>query len=639
MSANKLQSLKEIFNKKIFRIPDFQRGYSWQKPQLEAFWEDLDDLTEGRAHYTGGLTVQAIKNVDEYDSWLVKDEKFEAFYVIDGQQRLTTSIILINEILNKLFDKEHIISKEKLVWQEQFLFKKYNEYSISYIFGYESDDPSNEFFKTEILKQESSSKIDKRDTLYTTNLAEAKNFFYEKLKDLDGDKLQNILEKLTEQFKFNFSEINDEFDIHVMFETMNNRGKPLSNLELLKNRLIYLSTFLSDEKEKKDLNKEINDRWKAIYEYLGKNKDNPMDDDDFLYHHWIMYFRYNRNEASAYAKYLLGKHFTAKNIRNNEISFKEIHEYIRSLSQSVEYWFYLYNPERSNYSDETKLWIQKLNRLGMRAFPPLLMATMIQYSKKKCSGKQFLALLKSAERFNFLVFSLSNRNSNTKNNYFYDLAHQLYKEEWNIENVIEAIEYQTDGTAEDGTYMGWVDIDRFDNDIKELFEKRDGFYSWRGLKYFLFEYELYLQENYKEKIEKVVGWEYASIEHIYPKTPEKGEWEAMSKYRKAKRAFLLNTLGNLLLIDQSKNSSLQNNSFRDKVKGKNKKVGYRYGSYSEIEVASYRDWTPKELKNRGIKMLKFLEERWNINVKDWEIKYDELLKLDFLNKKSEDKQN
>ena len=75
---------------------------------------------------------------------------------------------------------------------------------------------------------------------------------------------------------------------------MNNRGKPLSNLELLKNRLIYLSTLLDiDESIRMRLRKDINETWKTIYEYLGKNKNNTMDDDEFLRNHWIMYFKYD----------------------------------------------------------------------------------------------------------------------------------------------------------------------------------------------------------------------------------------------------------------------------------------------------------------------------------------------------------
>ena len=57
MADNKLQSLSEIFNESIFRIPDFQRGYSWELSHLEDFWEDIEILKEDGVHYTGKLAL------------------------------------------------------------------------------------------------------------------------------------------------------------------------------------------------------------------------------------------------------------------------------------------------------------------------------------------------------------------------------------------------------------------------------------------------------------------------------------------------------------------------------------------------------------------------------------------------------
>ena len=55
MSDTKLLSLSEIFNNKIFRIPDFQRGYSWEERQLDDFWEDIQNLSPNKIHYIGLL--------------------------------------------------------------------------------------------------------------------------------------------------------------------------------------------------------------------------------------------------------------------------------------------------------------------------------------------------------------------------------------------------------------------------------------------------------------------------------------------------------------------------------------------------------------------------------------------------------
>ena len=69
-------SLDEIFVKKIFRIPDYQRGYAWQTEHLKAFWDDLINLSSSRSHYTGVLTLKQIpghdiaKNTKSFGLWM-----------------------------------------------------------------------------------------------------------------------------------------------------------------------------------------------------------------------------------------------------------------------------------------------------------------------------------------------------------------------------------------------------------------------------------------------------------------------------------------------------------------------------------------------------------------------------------------
>jgi uncharacterized protein with ParB-like and HNH nuclease domain len=96
------------------------------------------------------------------------------------------------------------------------------------------------------------------------------------------DSKENIYQKLTQNLLFNIYTISTDIDVFVAFETMNNRGKLLSYLELLKNRLIYLSTkFDVDDCDKEKLRRSINETWKSMYHYLGKNKSKPLDDDLF----------------------------------------------------------------------------------------------------------------------------------------------------------------------------------------------------------------------------------------------------------------------------------------------------------------------------------------------------------------------
>ena len=636
MSDSKLQSLSEIFNNRIFRIPDFQRGYSWEERQLDDFWEDLQNLHPNKIHYIGLLTVEPINNSDiqnvekwKDDLWLLK-KGMTAYYVIDGQQRLTTLIILLHEILRTFSEDEGINFGSKSEWTERFLYRSFNQIYKSFVFGYEKDNPSDEFFKTRILEQESSATDKYPETLYTANLMFAKEYFAKKLKNLSRERKEEIFDKAVNKLKFNYYEIDDSLDIYVTFETMNNRGKDLSHLELLKNRLIYLSTLLHESDDTKSrLRKDINETWKTVYEYLGKNKENPLDDDVFLFNHWIMYYTYDRSQSDVYADFLLKRKFTAKNVLNGLLTINDIKDYIDSLAKCVKKWYYIYNIEQSDYSERIKEQIQKLDRVGMGAFPPMIMAVFTKESREDLIWD----FLDACERFNFLVFAISHRSSNTQNSNIYRMTREYYMGDTDIVTITANIDFLTDGEDEN-YYRGWFDLERFRNHIKELFLKndKDGFYSWNGLRYFLYEYELFLQNNANTK----VRWEDFSkrskedtIEHIFPQSATSEYWkEHFGHLKPSEKRLYLNSLGNLLLLSRSKNSKLQNFDFERKKCLKNKDgkdIGYYNGSYSEIEVSKQTEWTPEQIKERGLLMLQFMEDRWKFRFSDWDINKEDIL--------------
>jgi hypothetical protein len=159
--------------------------------------------------------------------------------------------------------------------------------------------------------------------------------------------------------------------------------------------------------------------------------------------------------------------------------------------------------------------------------------------------------------------------------------------------------------------------------LQKKFENGQGYYGWPGLRYFLYEYELSLLSGSRQK---KVDWadllktpkDRISIEHIYPQT-ETAAWKAAFKgIRKREREAYRNCLGNLLLLSSAINSSLQNDAFVEKKKpkcnrdGTKLRNGYADGSHSEIEVSHYEEWGSDEIRERGIRLLKFMEKRWDI---------------------------
>ncbi len=609
MANNKddLKSLSKIFRDEIhFVIPDYQRGYSWGDKQLQDLWEDLDNMPANSTHYTGMFTF--CKN----------DQKGNEYYIVDGQQRMTTLIILINELLKRI---EGGIPNAKSVddYKKKYLYyTPFGAIYTNYRFSYSIDNPSDIYFKSKILEQQCTAAVPV-DTLYTQNLLFAKDFFSDKIKGYSQDDLIALFKKVTEQMTFNEYLIDDENEVYVTFETMNNRGKVLSTLELLKNRLIYLSALYSlldpNNQTKLDnakaLRVSINDVWKTIYQYLGKSTKKKLNDDTFLRDHWIMYFRYDRKTAMVYKEDLLSKAFTAKRLLSNELKIEDIKDYVLSLNESIVSWFNINCPSESNLqSTNEKILLTRINRIGVGSFKPLLMAA---YNKKEDSKME--KLLEACERFRFLTFAVTGRRSNTGDYRIYALAHEFYSGQTKtFDDLIKEIKDQTDY---------WFDINLFISSSVDRYQKREGFYSWSGLRYFLYEYERNLQNKTKDK-DQIVSWEIfeknqenkISIEHIYPQSPTDIYWT--SRFTTEKDKCLTHSLGNLLLLSVAKNSEEQNDAF-DKKKltkrnadGTVEHNGYDEGSYSEKVVSREAEWTPDCIIERGKNLLSFLKDHWDI---------------------------
>lgn len=638
----KIQSLNDIFEHRILRIPDYQRGYAWSSQQLDDFWEDIIQLDPSRVHYTGVVTLEPVKpqlwQKWGQDEWIIEGVGFKPFYIVDGQQRLTTSIILIQAILESIKgDVQLNYQSLETIRKRYVLYRADDGQRKSFIFGYENNNPSDEYLKTMIFGENSHSNQYK-ETLYTQNLKTAKTYFKNKLSILSNDDIALVFKKLTQKFKFNLYEIDDEIDVFVTFETMNNRGKPLTSLELLKNRLIYLSTLYYNHEGHEVLRSKINSVWKTMYEYLGMNPDSPLDEDTFLRNHWTMYFKYSRNKGDDYIKYLLNEKYTARNVTHpkdeqERISVEEISNYVESLQESIRHWFYIHNPYfyLPNYNnDDNKLLLDRLQRLSFRAFRPLLLAAFVS----KQPVKDINDLLIAAERYNFTLFSLCHRRSNTGDSEFFGMARELLKGQRTISSVINSINEWVDY---------YYDPDRFYNYISEKYELgQQGFFKWDSLRYFLFEYDAWLIKRSKQYSIKL-SWnqlktnsnDKVTIEHIFPQTPSNQYWqEQFGSLNKEQITWITNSLGNLVPLSLAKNSSLQNDDFKDK-KNNGSGVGYYNGSASENEIAQLDEWLPESILLRGLELLQFMETRWRISLGDERFKA-KLLHLDFIFYKNQD---
>ncbi len=142
----------------------------------------------------------------------------------------------------------------------------------------------------------------------------------------------------------------------------------------------------------------------------------------------------------------------------------------------------------------------------------------------------------------------------------------------------------------------------------------------------MYEYEIELT---KSRGQRKIDWKLfirnerdkVSIEHIFPQSETRDCWKkAFKGYSKKQKHTLKNSLGNLIPLSSSINSSLQDHCFIDKKNGvvdanpAKARNGYSNGSYSEIEVTNYEDWNANTIKERGLKLLDFMEDRWQFKL-------------------------
>ncbi|WQT16386.1 DUF262 domain-containing HNH endonuclease family protein [Helicobacter pylori] len=587
-----LLNLDGVIEKGVFEIPSYQRGYAWQIRQLKDFWNDLEHVYKlgNKFHYMHSLTLRELENEFE-------DSTFE---IIDGQQRLATSLILLG-LLAKI--TQHKDPKYDSMNLEPVLSYKY--YGLS------------EAFRA-IIKEEKDLEAFKT-SFYAKNLIDACAFFQEKISDTPIETLEKMFDALTKKMLFSVVELNDNrIDPFSSFETINNRGKDLSTLELFKNRLHFVAHKICNGQKLETLQKEINNTYTIIYYDLRQFKDAHLE--SFLKHFVAYYYGENSNK---FKERLLEMEFDAHrkyDDANLDDEYDKIDELLFYLSYSSKIWNFLHTLDEKAitliFNDNKKLEIEitpktrtlldkmwRLNALSDNAFLPLLLSLFtIQLegkhaNKQPYTTKELEDLLEYLERFGFLVYGVAGKN--TAKNEWIDLAFKAFRSYREGEGNI---------TIEDLPTLEKSFFNRQGNSALELLEESihskkntEKWYQWgKALNYLLYEYELHHNPettlNFDGSIE--------SIEHILPQKPDQG-YSAKEK-NWAKNPYIVHALGNLLLIPKNANSSLSNKPFDEKRKA------YLKGSYSEKEVAKNASFGITEIQERSEKLLDFLIMRYRI---------------------------
>jgi uncharacterized protein with ParB-like and HNH nuclease domain len=270
------QFLKESF----YRIPRFQRPYSWDRTNIEEFWNDA--VVENESQYFIG-------------NFVVYDDK-TALGVVDGQQRLTTITLLLCVLRNTfqqhglshlangihgLIERTDISDQRFYVLQTETSYPFFQEHIQK--FGDKPGAGSDAGPEEQLLKQ--------AFEYFQTNMTDVvnaigalPNLSQAKKKARIQDELTKIRDKVL-SLKLIFTALENDDDAYVIFETLNTRGKDLTLSDLVKS---HLARLLKPANSGVDLAK---DKWSEIHKVFEASQAD-LSVSTFIHHFWLSRYEY-----------------------------------------------------------------------------------------------------------------------------------------------------------------------------------------------------------------------------------------------------------------------------------------------------------------------------------------------------------
>ncbi len=551
-----LVSFEEIILEHLFKIPDYQRGYSWEKRQLEDLKKDIENLyTKSYRHFTGTIVATETGNNN-------------LFHIVDGQQRLTTLIILLSEA-NKILNDKTI--EETYIKRGDFGREKY---------VLETNEETKDFFKSLIQKNESPTPKVKSHL----RIREAQTFFSKWLSNNEVD-VQKVVDIVTQQFGFIFFTPQDSKEIGIMFEVINNRGKELSELEKIKNFFIYYASIHGYD----EFRKEINISWSEILVNLSNaHIYSNNDENSFLRNCYLVFFDTNKTKSwhvYEQLKLRFNPEETDEKIIKND--YNSISSFVSFLKNASLHYSYLFNRNtfNDNYDKSFKNEISKtLTQIRCQptkaSIMPLFIATMSYLDEQPENTAKMLQLLEIVNFRVYLLPKITSRADSMQGDMF-KWAYWLYHDRnWHSSNFEDFFYTQYGQLKIEGGIFDRISLDIIGFTKHNCSEKKliqsltvdedeaDDYYHWKGIRYFLASFEEYkqaqvqttfdIQEILKQRADaNVKNNDFLSLEHIWA---SENRSDYFGRHHKEKRR-----LGNFVLLGLSKNIQLSNDDVHLKV--------------------------------------------------------------------------
>lgn len=518
---NGQKNLMELFNgDKIFIIPKYQRAYAWGEKQLDEFLDDIHNQNKSSRYFFGTILFEEKNPIDGY----------EQIEIVDGQQRITTLVIFMKILLKNM--KNNIKDRKYKILQKRFI-------KDEYFHKLQVLDIDNEFFKTYIIGNNEPNNIS-FDSPSQKRLCKAKKYINTRLSNIDFEKLTEYIEIIEATNVLTYS-VKNTGEATLIFETTNDRGKSLTNLEKTKSFLMY-KTYLSVSKPN-DVLSTIHDRFRGIYRSLER-VDGRIREDNILQYHFVGF------ESSAKKSYQnhVGKIKNKLNVIKKEKDMSDTVElYTLELKESFSRFLYVLDSKNKSIRD-----VYLIGRIGN--FYPIF-NKITKY--KSGSEKDYQRVVRLFEIYSFRVYGISNKRSNTGQPELYRLAREFSGD---FTSLISSLKKEINVYSPDN---------EFEKQLRSSSFYRDA--NTNDKNYLFWKYENYLRVNYQPKASEMSENEFSTqdpklkmtIEHITSQKPKNGlHFSGLDQenFKEEK----LHSIGNLTIDPKSSNSSKGNNVWGEK---------------------------------------------------------------------------
>ena len=578
----------------VFDIPVYQRGYAWERKNLEDLWEDLYYLDSSKKHYFGTVLLK-----DSGKTARIALATLKRLDVIDGQQRLTTVLILLREIISQL--KE--VSANELRGDVDALERNYLKDGGHYKLNPLGDD--GDFFHHVVIE---GNDFGDTTTHSQRRLTEARDFFRERLigeKEQHASEYQNFLVQLKQKIdnlQLIQYQVNSDADAIRIFETVNDRGRPLSNLEKTKSFLMHTSYLgIEDDDAVAGRLRELNGHFSGIYHHFEdvigtKHMERlRMDENDVHRYHFINYI--SPGDASSRPTDSLKDRIRDKLRKDPE----ECVEYAITYARDLEMAFLAVKQITEAYKEDeeggalSKIFM--LERMG-NIFP-LLIASWLRFGDDVPRLEEILKLL---ETFIVRVYLVSGYRSHTGASGFNGMAPRVHRKRLDYDGLLGELRGMNRYYQNDEHFM-WA------LGQGNLYDRL----SSRTIRYLLSEYEIHLRTKVDVPLavatqEKILSSEY-EVEHVWAQHPsyEMGAKEQMEHQQHVHR------LGNLTIASQSWNKSMGNKTFQEKRWQPGEMPSYSNSILLvQKELAKLPSWDVDAINNREADIVDFALQRWSV---------------------------